>query len=148
MTEGDVSVLSVLAQKALEVFLCFYRTEMLCVGSGELHWLPQVASWASENNKHLFLHVTQTFIIFLQGSHRTSIIFLIRAPFFSFHSCLPVHCLHFLIPVLCVSKLFCWRANVRVKVFGHRMCFLMLKVQHKELKELSATVEIRESREC
>lgn len=34
--------------------------------------------------------------------------------------------------------------------FGYRMCFLMLKVQHKELrlKELSDTVEIRESREC
>lgn len=34
--------------------------------------------------------------------------------------------------------------------FGYRMCFLMLKVQHKELrlKELSDTVEIRESGEC
>lgn len=34
--------------------------------------------------------------------------------------------------------------------FEYRMCFLMLKVQHKELrlKEPSDTVEIRESREC
>lgn len=73
---------------------------MLCVGPGELHSLPLGASWVSENNKHLFLHVTQTFIIFLQGSHCTFIILLIRAPFFSLHSCLSLHCLHYFILVL------------------------------------------------